>query len=249
MNDNNREKAFAAMLKTLVDAAKKNRNTVTQDQLEKAFAGMGLSGEDMDKVKAYLTAAGIGVDAPPAAEELLTEEEHSYLQDYEEMVRSIPQPEGGVLDAIKLSSMAGEKQAQEKLIEAMLPKVLDIAKLYAGQGVLIEDLIGAGNEALVVGVTLLAPLEGPGEVEGVLAERIMNAMEGLIEENVAIKAQDNDALVLTNKVLEKAEELSRDLGRKVSVEELAAEGEVTQEEIMEAIRLSANHIEAIDYRE
>ena len=108
----------------------------------------------------------------------------------------------------------------------------------------MEDLIGAGNEALVRGTKLLAPLEGPEEVEGALAERIMNAMEDLIAENLDEVSADQTAADTANKVLEKADELAKILGRKVSVEELA--GEVTEEEILDAIRITGNRIESLE---
>ena len=52
--------------------------------------------------------------------------------------------------------MAGETDAQQRLIEIHLADVAEIAKLYAGQGVLLEDLVGEGNLALSFGVTMLA---------------------------------------------------------------------------------------------
>ena len=76
--------------------------------------------------------------------------------------------------------MAGEHSAQKELSEQMLASVVDIAKLYSGQGVSIEELIGAGNEALVTGVKLLGHLDSPQEVDGELGRRVMDSMEDLI---------------------------------------------------------------------
>ncbi len=243
-----REESFVTMMQALVRAAQKNHGVVTEDQMKKAFEGMELDDEQMQKVRDYLIANNIGIDEPLPLEDVLTEVEHNYLQDYEEMVNAIEQPDDGVFDAIKINAMAGQRDAQKQLAEYMLPKVVDIAKLYAGQGVYMEDLIGAGNEALVVGTGLLGPLEKPSEVEPDLARRIMAAMEGLIEENMTEGAKDQEAAELTNKVKDAADELADALMRKVTVLELAAEGDVTEEEILEAIRLSGNKIETIDYQ-
>ena len=38
--------------------------------------------------------------------------------------------------------MAGDADAKHRMIEIFLPQVAEIAKLYAGQGVFLEDLIG-----------------------------------------------------------------------------------------------------------
>ncbi|MBQ3975283.1 MAG: hypothetical protein II628_14085, partial [Lachnospiraceae bacterium] len=178
--------------------------------------------------------------------EVITEEEHNYMEDYEAMIASLPALSDGVLQAVRLSAMAGDRDAQSRLTEAMLPKVIDIARLYAGQGVMMEDLIGGGNEALAVGVTLLGPLERADEVDGFLGRRIMDAMEDLIASNMDDKAVDRAVEDMVNKVADRARELSGELLRKVTPGELAAEGEVTMEEIMEAVRLSGNKIEDLD---
>ena len=150
---------------------------------------------------------------------MLTDEEIDHLKEYEEMIDAIGIPSENILDAVKLSAMAGEADAQKRLTEYSLKKVVDIAKLYAGQGVYMEDLIGAGNEALLIAVTQLAPLEAPDEVDG----------EKTVEEKV-------------NLVADRAKELAEELGRKVSVAELAKEYEMDPEEIAEAVRLSGNAI-------
>lgn len=237
------------ILRSLTAAARKNRGMIERGQLEKALSELSLSDEQMGMVENYLKQNNIGIDEPLDAEEKLTEDENDYLRDYTEMVNAIEQPSDGELEAIEIQAMAGERDAQKKLSEWMLPKVVDLARLYAGQGVYMEDLIGIGNEALVRGTKLLAPLEGPEEVEGALAERIMHAMEDLIAENLDEASADQTAADAANKVLEKADELAQILGRKVTVEELAGEGEVSEEEILDAIRITGNKIESLDYKE
>ena len=132
MKEFEKQRAFLQMLQAVLKQAQKNRNTVTRQQLDKAFEGMELSEQQLQQIEDYLKANNIGIDEPPALEDVLTEEEHNYLQDYEDMIRSLPVPDPGVLQAVKISSMAGEKDAQEQLVQFMLPQVVDIAKLYAG---------------------------------------------------------------------------------------------------------------------
>ena len=52
--------------------------------------------------------------------------------------------------------MAGDADAKHRMIEIFLPQVAEIAKLYAGQGVFLEDLIGEGNVALTMAAEMLA---------------------------------------------------------------------------------------------
>ncbi len=241
------EKRLQNILRSLVAAARRNRGVIEKDQLDKALAELSLDEKQVKMVEDYLAANNIGVDVPLETDERLSEEESNYLEAYTQMVEGLEQPSQGELEAVEIQAMAGEAAAQRQLSEWMLPKVVDLAKLYAGQGVYMEDLIGVGNEALVRAAKLLAPLEGPEEVEAALAERIMNAMEDLVAENLDAVSADETAAEMANKVLEKANELSEALRRKVTVEELAAEGEVSEEEILEAIRISGNKIESLDY--
>ena len=247
--EEDQEKRLQDILRSIVPAARRNRGVIDKEQLDKALSELELDARQEKLVEDYLAANNIGIDVPLEAEEKLSEEESNYLEEYSRMVKEMEQPSQGEIEAAKIRAMAGESAAQKKLAEWMLPKVVDLAKLYAGQGVYMEDLIGTGNEALVRGTKLLAPLDDPEEVEAALAERIMNAMEDLVAENLDAVSADETAAELANKVLEKANELSETLRRKVTVEELAAEGDVTQEEIQEAIRICANKIESLDYKD
>ena len=123
---------------------------------------------------------------------------------------------------------------------------MEIAKLYAGQGVFLEDLIGEGNVALAMGVTMLGCLEHAAEAEGILGKLIMDAMEDFVRENMAEADKDKKVLDRVNKVAKKAKELSLELRRKVTVEELAAETGMSPNAITEAMRLSGYAIEEIE---
>lgn len=70
-------------------------------------------------------------------------------------------------------------------------------------------------------------------------------MEDLISMMLDDHALDRELEDLTNLVADKARELARTLGRKVTVQELAREGEVTAEQIAEALRLTGGRIEDI----
>ena len=142
--------------------------------------------------------------------------------------------------------MAGEAQAQKKLINIYLPQVVEIAKLYSGQGVFLEDLIGEGNVALTIGVTMLGCLEHAKEAEGMLGKMIMDAMEDYINENMAEEDKDKKVLSKVKKVSRKAKELSEELRRKVTVEELSAETGMSENAIREAMQLSGYTIEEIE---
>ena len=145
-----------------------------------------------------------------------------------------------------MAAIAGDKNAQDKLIENYLPLVVDVARMYAEQGVFLEDLIGEGNVALTKGVTMLDAVGEPSEVESFLYKLMLDAMEKIIEENLAEDTGMQKVLNLVNEVNDKAKELSEDLRRKVTVEELMEETGWDEEKIRDAIKFSGDNIEDID---
>lgn len=246
MSDEQKERQievlFLQRLQETTKRARQNGNTITEEELADSFADLALDEAQMVQVREYLHKSGIGIGEALPAEEVLTDEERDHLAEYEAMLDAIEVPSDNILDAIRLSAMAGERDAQERLTEYSLKKVVDIARLYAGQGVYMEDLIGAGNEALLTAVKQLAPLETPDEVDGFLGSRIMDAMEDLIALNLDIKAAEKTVEEKVNLIADRARELAEELGRKVSVAELAKEYEMDPEEIAEAVRLCGNAI-------
>lgn len=136
--------------------------------------------------------------------------------------------------------------ATEKIPLMYLRDVVDIARLYEGQGVYSDDLIGEGNIALIMGASNLDLCESAQEVEEFLTRTVMDAMEKLISEQSSEEDIDNRIAERVNNVYEAAKEMSETLLRKVSVSELAQEMEIDEGTIYEAIRLSGNQIEYIE---
>ena len=246
MDEKKKQELFLERIRETSKKAAANGNMITETELERSFADLQLDDAQMLQVRAFLKGSGIGIGEALPIEEVITEDERNHLEEYEAMIDAIELPSDNILDALKLSAMAGETQAQKKLAEYSLRKVVDIARLYAGQGVYMEDLIGAGNEALLIAVTQLAPLEKPGEVDGYLGRRIMDAMEDMVSANLDEKAAEKAVEEKVNLVADRAREMAETLGRKVSVAELAIEYEMDPEEIRDVVRLSGNAIGDIE---
>lgn len=79
-----------------------------------------------------------------------------------------------------------------------------------------------------------------------LARMVMDAMEELIEENSQSGKVDKKVETKVNAVADKARELSEELRRNVTVEELAEESGMSVKTINDAIRMSGFKIENID---
>ena len=165
---------------------------------------------------------------------------------YLEELKDLPEVSDGEKRAVMMSALAQDNSACNKLIEIFLPQVVEIAKLYAGQGALVEDLIGEGNVALSLGVTMLDCVETIEEIDGFLAKMIMDAMEEYISDDTDSHQTGEKVLDKVNLVNDKSKEMAEELMRKVTVAELAQEMQMDEEEIRDAIKLSANHMEYIE---
>lgn len=241
-----KELQFAKALQKVKDLAKLSGNVISKAEIDEQFAELSMNEEQMKMVYEYLEKANIGIDKEVDTDALLTGEDTNYLQFYLEELSELPKVSEGEKEAVTLSAMAGDEASQMKLIEIMLPEVIDFAKLYAGQGVLLEDLIGEGNVALTMAVTMLGCFENANEALGAVGKMIMDAMEELIVSYVAEDDVDKKIMERVNNINEKAKELAEALGRKVTKEELAEETGIDVEDIMEAIRFSACQIEYLE---
>lgn len=241
-----REILFAKTLEQVKKTAADQGNCISKEKVEEAFAPLALTGEQMGMVYDYLHQHKIGIGEPVDPDEYLADEERDYLDSYLEELRSLPKLTDGEKEAVTLSAMAGDADAQNKLMEAYLPEVAEIAKLYAGQGVFLEDLIGEGNVAVAVGVTMLGALEHVSEAEGMLGKMIMDAMEDYIAQNAEEVKKDKRIADKVNKVADAARELSEELHRKVTVEEVMTESGLSRKAIEDAIRMSGGKIEELE---
>lgn len=245
----NKEILFAKTLESVRKLAKDQGNMVSEEQVIEAFAPLGLSGEQMQLVYDYLLKHKVGINQPTDPDDYLSDEEKDYLQTYLQELEELPVYSEGEKEGTTIAAMAGEADAQSRLVEMYLKEVVDIAKLYTGQGVFLEDLIGEGNVALAFGVTMLGSLEHPGEAPGMLAKMMMDAMEQYIAENTDNDKREQKVADKVNKVNDKAKELAEELHRKVTVSELSAETGMSESYIRDAMRMSGFQIDYLEREE
>lgn len=240
---------FAEALESLKDVAFQQGNVVSEGQIKECFSFMELSEEQMEMIREYLKKCKIGIDVPTNFEDYLTKEEKSYLDIYLQELETLKKVSDGEKEAIMQSAMVGDADAKNKLVEIFLPQVIEIAKLYAGQGVFLEDLIGEGNVAVAMAVQLCELEETTTMLEGMIGRKIMDAMEELINE-CADQGQTGQKIAnKVNDILDKAKELAESLGRKVTPQELFEETQIPLEDILDACRFSANNIDYLEITE
>ena len=241
-----KEVRFAQILEEVKKTGREQGNMLTEDQLREAFSELSLDAERLKMVEDYLTSQHIGIGEPADTEELLTDEDRDYLQLYLDELEELPEYSDGEKRAYTMQAMAGDKSAQGRLIEIYLKNVVDIAKIYTGQGVLLEDLIGEGNLALTGGVTMLDSQEKPEDCEGMLIRLVMDAMEELVKDEGDSADTEKKALSRVNEIFEKAERLSKEYSRKITVEELCEEEKLSRKSVIDAIRISGFKLDCIE---
>ena len=241
----NQELEFAKKIEELTELASIQGNVVSKGQIIEALSEIGMDESQLGPVYDYLKSKKIGVGEKVDLDKYLSSDEIDYLELYTESLSDIPKLTDGEKRAVYMAAMAGETEAKKKLIESMLSDVVDMAKLYTGQGVFIEDLIGEGNVALSVGVEMLGALEEPDEVPGMLAKMAMDAMEEVISDEIGNRKTDDKLVNKVNTVADAARELASVLGRKVTIDELVSESNLSRKAIEEAIRISGGKIEDI----
>lgn len=255
------ETMFAESLERVRRIAREQGNCIAEEQVREEFYDLELNDAQLQMVFSYLKEHKIGIGEPVNPDTYLTEEERNYLQNYLEELEMLPVLSDGERRAYTLSAMAGDRTAMQQLTESYLKDVADIAKLYTGQGVLLEDLIGEGNVALACGMEMLGAGDGlfwqeegdsgdikePSRVQRILVRRIMDAMEAFIRESADTKKQDSRVADRVNKVADRARALAGELHRKVTPEELMQETGMSLKSIQDAMRMSGFQIEDIAY--
>ncbi len=244
----NKEVKFAKTLEELKRKAREQGNRLDEGEIEEAFADLELDDSRIKMVRDYMEAQKIriGGEDQGADEEEYTPEDINFLQMYLDELESLPEHSDGEKKAYTIQAMAGERSAGDKRVEIYLKDVVNIAKIYVGQGVLIEDLIGEGNLALAGVVTMLDSQESPDECEGMIIRYIMDAMEELIKENNDVTSAGDKALKKVNDIFEKAEKLSHEYARKITVEELCEEEHLSRKSVIDAMRISGYAIDCIE---
>ena len=151
----------------------------------------------------------------------------------------------------KLESVLNREERRAQDINSVFAEIYcdavgDIARLYEGQGVPAEDLVGEGNVALLLAAGASEMCDSAEEVDELVTRMIMDAMEKAIMDDLDNDSFMDDVLLRVNKLNDAARELSETLERRVTIEEISKEMSLDPDEIMEIIYLSGDNIEYIE---
>lgn len=227
---------FLNKLQELKDGAYLQGGMVTSAQIDEMFSD--LSEEQKKFIVEYLEKNHIGIDEAIDPKSYMSESEINLLDMYTESLEAIDYVSDSVKRVLMMDAIAGKKEAKEQLMQQYLQSVIDTARLYSGQGVDFMDLIGEGNVALAVAMEQLDCVEGPDDVEPLIMQMIMNAMEELCKEEGSSDDTMKKVLELVEMVQTKAKDMTEELLRKVTIDELSEDSGISRKKIKEALSVS-----------
>ena len=237
---------FLNKLNGLVKVAKEKGSTIEIDEVKAFFEG-ALTEEQFELVFDYLLAQKVvvkGYFKMPEEEvkETVTysEEEIAYLEEYCKDLKAFKDAKEGEKEELFSALLRGDDSVKERLIGIYLKEVVEIAKEMYTEGIFIGDLIQEGNVGLILGLDMLTDVESAHQV---IVEQVRQNIQLAIEEYAELSQRDKKMIEKVAMLDEGIKSLTEELGRKVTIDELALHMGMTEEEIEDVLRLMGEETE------
>ena len=237
---------FLKKLNGLVAVAKGQGDQITIEEVKSYFADTGLNEEQLELVFDYLLAQKVVVKGyikmTEATEEKITytEEEEAYLKEYQNDLKAFKEEKQGERDMLFQKLLAGDGAVRNRLTEIYLQEVAEIAKAMHHPEIFLGDLIQEGNVGLILGLDMLTDVATAHET---IVNQVKQCIQMLIEEHAEVKSRDNKMVEKVTMLDESIKALTEELGRKVTIDELAVYMGMTEEEIDDILRLMGEESE------
>lgn len=235
---------FREMLSEIKKAADASGNLISKEEVRELLAGIPLEDEHLQMVYRYLEQQNIRVADTREEVQVYPEADgEQSLSIYLEELMGMEDEAAGDEHDLICRVMDGDESAREKLIENYLPLICEMAGEYSGTELPAEDLIQEGNLGLMMAMKKLGSFDSPAAGRAHILNTINRAMEQAISLSREHQKMDEGIVSRVNHLNEAAGNLERDLGHKVSQEELSAYLEMPLEEIRDILRMSGDQIE------
>jgi RNA polymerase primary sigma factor len=135
----------------------------------------------------------------------------------------------------------GEEDALNRLVRSNLRFVVSVAKKYQNQGVALGDLINEGNLGLIRAAHKFDETKGIKFISYAVWWIRQAILQALAEQSRIVRVPLNRAGAL-HKMNRRSSTLIQELGREPTVEEIAQELELSQDEIQRTLAISQAHL-------
>lgn len=228
------QESFAKAIGNLKEIAKAYENILAVSDIKEELKDLNLTEEQLKAVYEYLLENNIQIPdykREEVQENIIENEEDSkFLQMYMEEIKEFKEIPKEQLEEIFWKAAEGDEHAREQLISGYLNRIVDFARIYKNQGVLLEDLIQEGNIGLLNGLFSAKDQPKIENIETYLTEQICESMEAAIYETET-ESKAEDYLVKQMAEVDKhINEFEQENHRKPFAEELA---EIMQKETEE----------------
>ena len=226
--------------------AEENGGKLSAEEAKELLKDMEFNDEQMSMIYVYLASKGYVVEGavlPEKEQEPYTEEEEEFLEQYRKDMKSMRRQTEEALQELFSAALAGEQEAIRLLTEHYMEKVLAVAEEYAHRGMLIQDLIQEGNIGLLMGLHGAADAEHGELTEDYLEREIRKTIRAAMDEQGGETRVGEEVTGKLNKLADSITELTEDLGREVSPEELSVFLDMPLDEIEDLLRIAGDTIE------
>ncbi|MCD7817496.1 MAG: hypothetical protein LUH07_00355 [Lachnospiraceae bacterium] len=239
---------FREMLTELKAAAEQSDGVLTQAEVREILKSMPLEENHFQLIYDYLAEQNIRVvkskeNSDMADPDEISGEERRSLSLYVDELSALT--DGDNEEEIQLISLVqnGDSLAKERLIELYLPLICTMAEEYGEEVLPAEDLIQEGNMGLLNALEALGTFDSASACRVHILNTIRDAMEKAVRHSEDFHRMDDGLVSRINHLNEAVHNLERDLGHRVSAEEVSAYLEMPMEEIENLLRVAGDQIE------
>ena len=135
----------------------------------------------------------------------------------------------------------GDQEALEKLVRSNLRFVVSIAKRYQNQGVSLGDLINEGNVGLIRAAHKFDETKGTKFISYAVWWIRQSILQALAEQSRIVRVPLNRAGTL-HRIGKRTSALLQELGREPTVDEIAGELSLSNDEVQRTLAISQTHV-------
>ena len=240
------QQEFQKRLEELGRLAAEKENRIRAEEVREFLKDMELTEEQMQLVFGYLASRLVTVEGyvpqeeeEPEEETPLTPEEEAFLERYEKEMEYLTFLEEEELLALcREAEEEGDGGAKARLTEQLLPEVLRTARGFTGRGLPLGDLVQEGNIGLMLAMETFDLRPADMTPLDYLRQEIRTSISQALEEQQTERQAGDLLAERLNHLRDGIKELSEDLGRKISVEELSMFMDMPVEDIEDLLKLA-----------